>query len=310
MPSDEVKSRIVGRDGRNIRAFETLSGVDVLLDEMEGAILLSSFDVRRRRVAELAMQRLIADGRIQPSRIKEFLSVASSEIDEAARDSLVTKLSALGIYNVPTELEQHLVTLAFRARDGQNTLEHLLECAELASIIGSELHLSNDMRQCLVRGALFHDIGKAFPASGAVSHAILGADYLRTLGEPASVINAVAAHHREVPDESILAPIVRAVDALSGGRIGARRDSLASVVSRAEELERLALQHKGVSSAYAFQGGRELQVIVLSDVVAEYELSLLAERIFEQTGGRAKVSVVRETVSTVSPIDSGKGRSS
>lgn len=300
IPSDEFKARIVGRDGRNVRAFETLSGVDVLLDEIDGAIALSSYDARRRRVAQLALERLIADGRIQPSRIKEFLAAASIEVDAQMRERLQGALNSLGIPALNSEIESHLVALGFRARDGQNTLEHLIECAEIAKSLAAELKLPADKGYALVRAALLHDIGKALPADGR-PHALSGAELLRNCGEANDVIAAVAAHHGEAPDVGILCPLLRAIDALSGGRPGARRDTQATVVARVEEMERLARMHKGVSAAYAFQGGRELQVVVLSEIVAEYELALLAERIFEQTGGRAKVSVVRETVSTVGP---------
>lgn len=300
VPNEEFKARIVGRDGRNVRAFEALSGVDVLLDELEGAIVLSSFDVRRRRVAELALERLIADGRIQPSRIKEFLALAENDIGSKMRERVASAAECLGVGPLAPELEGALVELGFRARDGQNALEHLIECAELAKAVAAELKLPTSQGVSLVRAALFHDVGKSQPIDGR-SHALIGAEMLRRCGESEEVVNAVAAHHREVQDSSVICPMLRAIDGLSGGRPGARRDSQENLISRVEEMERIAKQNKGVCSAYAFQGGRELQVIVLSEVVAEYELALLAERIFEQTGGRAKVSVVRETVSTVAP---------
>lgn len=300
-PSEEMKGRIVGRDGRNIRAFEALSGVDVLVDEIDGAILLSSFDAKRRRVAKLALERLILDGRIQPTRIRDFLRAAEVDICAEVRDLLEKRLYSLKISNLPAELINFLVELQFRARDGQNTLEHLIECAEIAAGVAAELKLPQNMAEAVVRASLLHDIGKALPAEVGRAHAISGAELLQRHGEEPLVVNAVAAHHREVPDESLVAPIVRAVDAMSGGRVGARREVVSNVISRVEEMERIAKQHKGVTSAYAFQGGRELQVIVLSDVVSEYELSSLAQQIFEETGGNAKVSVVRETVKTVGP---------
>jgi ribonuclease Y len=300
VPNDEFKARVVGRDGRNIRAFESLSGVEVLLDEVEGSIALSSFDARRRRIAQIALERLIADGRIQPTRIKEFLSNAANEVAAKMRERLTLAVNSLGIGALHPDVENHLTELGFRARDGQNTLEHLIECAEISKCISAELKLPGETGRLLVRAALLHDIGKALPIDGR-SHALQGAELLERCGESDAVTNSVAAHHREVPDSSIICPLVRAVDSMSGGRPGARRDNQAVVVSRAEEMERLAMQHKGVSAAYAFQGGRELQVVVLSEIVAEYELALLAERIFEQTGGRAKVSVVRETISTIAP---------
>lgn len=300
LPNDEMKGRIIGRDGRNVRAFEAIAGVDVLLDEVPEQVVISSHSPERREIAKEALLALIVDGRIQPSRIEEFISKARQDIEKNSLERGKEVFKEIGLEQAHDEVAGVLGRLKFRTSYTQNVLLHSIETAYLAGMIASELKLNQEQRGMAMRAALLHDIGKALRES-ELSHALAGAQLLKNCAEPALVVNAVAAHHNEVPDESIIAPIVRVADTLSGARPGARREDMGAFITRLQELEAIATNFPGVDKAYALQAGRELHVLVKSADVSDSDSFVLAQDIASKIEsearhrGAVKITVVRET---------------
>ncbi len=301
LPDDSMKGRIIGREGRNIRTFEAVTGVNLLIDDTPEAVLLSSFDPVRREVARITLEALIADGRIQPSRIEEEYERSRLEVDarivRAAEDALVD----LGISDMHPDLIVLLGRLRYRTSYGQNVLGHLVEAAHLAGIMAAELRLPVEHSK---RCALLHDIGKALTHEVEGSHAIIGAEVARRYGEHEDVVHAIEAHHNEIEVRTLEAVLVQAADAMSGGRPGARRESLEHYVERLEKLERIAASHQGVEKVFAMQAGREVRVIVLPDVVDDIGAQVLARDIAAEIEheltypGQIRVTVVRESRAT------------
>lgn len=298
LPSEDMKGRIIGREGRNIRAFEQVTGVNVLVDDTPGSVLLSSFDPVRRETARVALAELVADGRIHPQRIEEAFerskATVDDRIDAAARDAL----ASMGISDLHPDLVPIVGALHYRTSHGQNVLAHVLECGHLAGMIASELGL--DPATCR-RAAFLHDIGKAVTHEHEGSHALVGADLARRHGEHADIVHAIEAHHNEVEPHSVEAVLVQVVDAVSGSRPGARRESLEAYVHRLERLEELAMAHAGVERAFAVQAGRDVRVMVSPSVIDDAQAAALAREIAQEISeeltfpGQIRVTVVRES---------------
>ncbi|WP_331272811.1 ribonuclease Y [Motilibacter deserti] len=301
LPSDDMKGRIIGREGRNIRAFEAATGVNLIVDDTPEAVLLSSFDPVRREVARTALEALVLDGRIQPHRIEESVDKAQREVDDrclrAAEDAVVS----VGIHDLHPELVTLLGRLHYRTSYGQNVLKHLVESAHLAGLMAAELGLDPML---LRRSAFLHDIGKALTHESLGSHALVGADLARKYGEDPDVVHAIEAHHNEVEPRTVEAVLVQAADAVSGGRPGARREPLDAYVKRMERLEEIASSRDGVDKVFAMQAGRELRVMVLPDKIDDIQAQILAREIAKQIEdeltypGQIRVVVVRESRST------------
>jgi ribonuclease Y len=301
LPGDEMKGRIIGREGRNIRAFEQTTGVNVIIDDTPEAVLLSCFDPVRRETARLALEELVCDGRIHPSRIEEVYERCRVEIDRVCRRAGEDALVEVGISDVHPELVFTLGQLRYRTSYGQNVLKHVVESAHAAGLIADELGL--DRRVCK-RAALLHDIGKALTHEAEGSHARVGAELARKYGESDDVVHAIEAHHNEVEPQTVEAVITQAADAISGGRPGARRESLQAYVQRLERLETLASSCEGVEKVYAMQAGREIRVMVKPDVVDDIQAQVLARDLVKQIEheltypGQIKVTVIRESRAT------------
>ncbi len=298
LPSDDLKGRIIGREGRNIRALETATGVELIVDDTPGAIILSSFDPFRREVARQAIERLIADGRIHPARIEEVVEKVKGEMEETVRKEGEAAAFELGLYDLHPEVLKLMGRLKFRTSYGQNVLNHSKEVAFLAGIMCKEIGLN---AQVATRAAFIHDIGKAIDRDLQGTHLELGLEYLRKHGESEPVLQAVAAHHMDIDWPSLEAMIVQAADAISAARPGARRDILESYVKRLEKLEGIADSFKGVSKAFALQAGREIRIVVESDHVSDEETVWLSKDIAKRIEneleypGQIKVTVIRET---------------
>jgi len=298
LPSDEMKGRIIGREGRNIRAIEAATGVDLIVDDTPETVIVSCHNPIRREIARIALERLISDGRIHPGRIEEVVRKAEDEVAENIRDAGEKAVLQVGIRKVHPELLKLIGMLKYRYSYAQNVLGHSLECAFIAGAMASELGLDPELAR---RAGLLHDIGKALTHEVEGSHAIIGGDIARKYGESAKVVNAIAAHHEEVRAETILAPIVDAADALSGARPGARREMLESYVKRLEELERISNSFKGVEKSYAVQAGREIRIMVEPRSVRDDQILTLANEIAKKIEtemaypGQIKVTVIRET---------------
>ncbi len=301
LPSDEMKGRIIGREGRNIRAFEAVTGVNLIIDDTPEAVLLSCFDPVRREVGRLTLEALVLDGRIHPHRIEEVHERSKSEVEKlclrAAEDALVD----VGVTDLHHELVVLLGRLRYRTSYGQNVLGHLVESAHLAGMMAAELGLDVVlMKRC----ALLHDIGKALTHEVEGSHAIIGAEMARRFGEIDDVVHAIEAHHNEVEPRTLEAVLTQAADAISGGRPGARRESLESYVKRLQRLEEIARAHEGVERVFAMQAGREVRVMVLPDVVDDIGAQVMARDIAKQVEeeltypGQIRVTVVRESRAT------------
>nr|WP_255633409.1 ribonuclease Y [Demequina sp. TTPB684] len=298
LPSEEMKGRIIGREGRNIRAFEALTGVNVIVDEGVNAVHLSSFDVERREVAEATLTALIEDGRIQPQRVEAAYAKALADAPRRALNAALEAVEQAGVVGVPQGILELLGALRLRTSYNQNVLAHLVECAhlaaEIAKLVGADEALAR-------RAAFLHDIGKAMTGNHEGTHAQLGARVARELGEHADVVNAIEAHHDEVPQETIEAVIVQVADAVSASRPGARREDVDSYVERMESLERLVEEHEGVAHVYAMAAGRELRVAVEPAIVDDDGAKALARTIAEHIekdfsfAGEIKVTVIRET---------------
>ncbi len=298
LPSDDLKGRIIGREGRNIRALETATGVELIVDDTPGAIILSSFDPFRREVARQAIERLIADGRIHPARIEEVVEKVKADMQETVRKEGEAAAFELGLFDLHPEVLRLMGRLKFRTSYGQNVLNHSREVAFLAGIMAKELGLNGHVA---VRAAFLHDIGKAMDRDLQGTHLELGLDFLRKHGESEPVLLAVAAHHMDIDWPSLEAMIVQAADAISAARPGARRDILESYVKRLEKLEGIADSFEGVSKAFALQAGREIRIVVESERISDEETVWLSKDIARRIEneleypGQIKVTVIRET---------------
>ena len=298
LPSDDLKGRIIGREGRNIRALESATGVELIVDDTPGAIILSSFDPYRREIAKVAIERLIADGRIHPARIEEVVEKVKAEVEEAVSKEGEAAAFELGLYDMHPEIHRLMGRLKFRTSYGQNVLSHSKEVAFLAGIMAREIGLDS---QTAVRAAFVHDIGKAIDRDLQGTHLELGIDFLRQHGENAAVVDAMAAHHMDIDWPSLEAMIVQAADAVSAARPGARRDILESYIRRLEKLEGIADSFKGVSKAFALQAGREIRIMVESEKITDEEAVWLSKDIARRIEneltypGQIKVTVIRET---------------
>jgi ribonuclease Y len=298
LPSDDLKGRIIGREGRNIRALEMATGVDLIVDDTPGAIILSGFDPYRREIAKKAIERLIADGRIHPARIEEVVQKVKSETDEEVRKEGAAVAFELGLHDLHPEILRLMGRLKFRTSYGQNVLSHSAEVARLAGIMAKEVGLDAHVT---VRAAFVHDIGKAIDREMEGTHLQLGIDFLRKHGESEPVVMAMAAHHMDIDWPSLEAMIVQAADAISAARPGARRDILESYVKRLEKLEDIADSFKGVSKSFALQAGREIRIMVESEKISDEEAIWLSKDIARRIEneleypGQIKVTVIRET---------------
>ncbi|MFN8543180.1 MAG: ribonuclease Y [Candidatus Binatia bacterium] len=298
LPSDDMKGRIIGREGRNIRAIEAATGVDLIVDDTPEAVVISCHNPIRRELARIALERLIADGRIHPSRIEEVVRKAEHELEESIREAGQRAVVELGVHGIHPELVRLVGMLKYRYSYAQNVLAHSMEAAFIAGAMAAELGLNEKQAR---RAALLHDIGKALTHEVEGSHAIIGGEIARKYGESAKIVNAIAAHHDEVKAETILAPLVDAADALSGARPGARREVLESYAKRLEDLERLSNSFKGVEKSFAVQAGREIRIIVDPGAIPDDQAALLARDIARKIEqemtypGQIKVTVIRET---------------
>jgi ribonuclease Y len=298
LPNDDLKGRIIGREGRNIRALEIATGVDLIVDDTPGAIILSGFDPYRRQIAKQAIERLIADGRIHPARIEEVVEKVKSELDEEVRREGEAAAFELGLHDLHPEVLKLMGRLKYRTSYGQNVLSHSKEVAFLAGTMARELGLQTSVA---VRAAFLHDIGKAIDRELQGTHLEIGLDFLRKHGEQPPVLDAVAAHHMDIDWPSLEAMIVQAADAISASRPGARRDILESYVKRLEKLEGIAASFKGVSKAFALQAGREIRIMVESEKITDEDAVWLSKDIARRIEneleypGQIKVTVIRET---------------
>ncbi|MDH5186364.1 MAG: ribonuclease Y [candidate division WOR-3 bacterium] len=298
LPSDELKGRIIGREGRNILTFESLTGVEVVIDDTPRAIVISGFDPIRREIAKLAMEKLVSDGRIHPTRIEEVVAKTTEEMDNIIKSAGETSVLELGIVGVPPELIKHLGRLKYRTSYGQNVLLHSKEVALLAALMAQELGFEPAIAR---RAGLLHDIGKSADHSLEGTHAQLGAEIAQRYGENDLIINAIAAHHEEIPFETPYAFMVAAADSISGSRPGARHESFEAYIKRIEKLEEIAASFPGVDKAYAIQAGREVRVLVEPEKITDIDALDLATKIAAQIqlelkySGQIKVTVVRET---------------
>jgi ribonuclease Y len=296
-----MKGRIIGREGRNIRAIESATGVDLIIDDTPEAVVVSCHNPIRREIARLALQRLISDGRIHPGRIEDVVRKAEQEFDAIIREAGQKAIFEVGIHGVHPEIVKLLGMLKYRYSYAQNVLQHSLEAAFICGAMAAELGLNEKQAR---RAALLHDIGKALTHEVEGSHAIIGAEIARKYGESAKIVNAIAAHHEEVRAETILAPLVDAADALSGARPGARGESLEQYVKRLRDLEQIATRHDGVDKVYAMQAGREIRVIVQPDAISDDAATLLSHEIAREIEqeleypGQIKVTVIRESRAT------------
>jgi len=301
LPGDEMKGRIIGREGRNIRAFESVTGVNLIIDDTPEAVLLSCFDPVRREIARLTLERLILDGRIHPQRIEDAYERGKAEIEQLCRRAGEDALVELGITEMHPELVNLLGRLRYRTSYGQNVLKHLVEAAHIAGMMASELRIDPAL---LKRCTVLHDIGKALTHEVEGSHALIGAEIARRYGEPEDVVHAIEAHHNEVEVRTVEAVLTQAADGISGGRPGARRESLEMYVKRLERLEQIASGFEGVEKVFAMQAGREIRVMVKPDRIDDIQAQVIARDIAKRVEdeltypGQIRITVVRESRAT------------
>jgi len=297
LEDEELKGKIIGREGRNIRALERETGAEFIIDETPGAIVISSFDPVRREIARLALEKLVKDGRIQPAKIEEKVEEAKTEVNKIMAERGEEAAHEIGVYNLPKEIVQLLGRLHFRTSYGQNVLAHSVECAHLAGMIATELNLNVETAKL---GALLHDIGKAIDQEVGGSHVEVGQRILRKFGVKDEIIKAMEAHHEEYPFSSSESYVVAAADALSASRPGARRDTLENYLKRLENLEKIAKEFEGIKNAYAISAGRELRVFVVPEKIDDFGALQLARDIAVRIEselkypGEIKVNVIRE----------------
>jgi ribonuclease Y len=300
LESDEIKGQIIGREGRNIRALEAATGVDLIIDDTPEAIVLSCFDPLRREIARLSLQRLVQDGRIHPARIEEVVEKTKKQLEEQIMEIGERTIIELGVHGLHKDLVRLVGKMRFRSSYGQNLLMHSKETANLCGLMAAELGLGQKVVKLAKRAGLLHDIGKVPDEETELSHALLGAKVAERCGEHASIVNAIGAHHDEMEMLYIISPIVQACDAISGARPGARREMMQSYLQRIKDLENLAMAYPGVEKAYAIQAGRELRVMVEADKINDAESDKLSFEIADkiqkemQYPGQIKVTVIRE----------------
>ncbi len=298
LPSDEMKGRIIGREGRNIRTLETLTGVDIIIDDTPEAVVISCFDPVRKEIAKESLERLVTDGRIHPARIEEIVQKVTREIQQRIYEEGEKALFDLGIHNMSQEGVRAIGRLYFRTSYGQNVLTHSKEVALIAGMLASEIGANRDLAK---RAAVLHDIGKGAENDSEQNHAEVGAEMARKMGEDAKIINAIAAHHNDVEPQSIEAVLVQIADAISASRPGARRETVDNYIKRLENLEETAEKFNGVEKAYAIQAGRELRILVNNEKIHDNEVKDLAKQIAKQIEndlrypGRIKLTMIRET---------------
>src|SRR6266568_135069 len=300
IPNEEMKGRIIGREGRNIRAFEAATGVNIIIDDTPEAVLLSCFDPVRREIGRLTLEKLVSDGRIHPARIEEMSERAKAEVEEEIKRAGEEAILDVGITEIHPELVRVLGRLKYRTSYGQNVLKHLMETSHIAGMLGAELGMSTDEIRLLKRCGLLHDIGKAVTHEVEGSHALIGAELARRLKESPEVVHAIESHHGEVEQRTLFAVLSQTADQISGGRAGARRETLEAYVKRLEKLEEIATSYDGVEKTFAMQAGREVRVMVKPKDVDDISAQVLARDIAKQVEeelqypGQIKITVVRE----------------
>lgn len=298
IPSDDLKGRIIGREGRNIRAFEQLTGINLIIDDTPEAVILSSFDPVRREVGRITLENLIADGRIHPARIEEMFKKAEALVDQQVHEAGEQAVFDAGVHNLHNDIVRTLGRLRYRTSYGQNVLNHSLEVAYLAGVVAAELGLDPALAK---RAGLLHDLGKAIDHEVEGPHAVIGADLARRLGENSEVVHCIEAHHGDVEPQTVEAVIVQAADAISAARPGARRETLESYIKRLEKLEALAESRPGVEKSYAMQAGREIRVMVKPEEISDADATLMARDLAKQIEeelqypGQIKVMIIRES---------------
>lgn len=298
IPSDDMKGRIIGREGRNIRAFEQMTGINLIIDDTPEAVILSSFDPVRREIGRITLETLIADGRIHPARIEEMFNKAEALVTQQIHEAGEQAAFESGVHGLHPEIVRTLGRLKFRTSYGQNVLKHSLEVSYLAGVMAAELGVDVTLAK---RAGLLHDLGKAIDHEIEGPHALIGADLARRMNEPPAIVHAIEAHHGDVEPNTVEAVLVQAADAISAGRPGARRETLESYIKRLEKLEAVANSHKGVEKTYAMQAGREIRVMVKPDEISDADATILARDIAKQIEdeleypGQIKVMVIRES---------------